>query len=566
MVHRVDGSSSDGSYLRSYPRVGAGNVLSELEQAFDSRNNILFIVADHSTYDDLGWGNVAAGFGLRWGKNSGYALLPANFSFGTAAHELGHAFGLQHDFSDGANIMSYGPGWNQLSACSAEFLAGHPYFNPAVPIDESHTSQMEDLLSPTIELISPLRYPAGSTNVSLQFRVTASGAPGLHQVLLLTKSRVPHPAAGSREVKACQVLSDEQNVVVEFDYDGVIPSDGFSSLSTSPAHYIAIEAVDTEGNLTGPLHRGLFVLAEDSPHHLATLSRRTRSFSPEIRGAKFSPDGTHLAVHSSAGIQIWDVATRTAVASFSGPSSSLAFSPDGAILASGSTRANEPNIKLWDVANQSLIATLEGHTEGPTGVHSVAFAPDGATLASGSGDQTIKLWDVVTRTNTATLEGHTSHVFSVAFSSDGTLASGSRDGTVKLWDVATRTNTATLEGDTGRVLDVVFSPDGTLLASSTDETMLLWDVATRMKIATLDGHGEASFSPDGTILTSGGRSGRGPAVGCGGRGKSRHARTSGPAMGCRRARGQRGVFTQGSPARFGSNKRGRTVGCIRVGG
>ena len=506
VVHRVDGLSSDGSYLRSYPRVGAGNVLNDLRSTFDPENNILFIVADHSTYDDLGWGNVT-GFGRRWGKNSGYALLPANFSFGTAAHELGHAFGLQHDFSDGANIMSYGPGWNQLSACSAGFLAGHPYFNPAVPIDESHTSQMEDLLSPTIELISPLRYPAGSTNVSLQFRVTASGAPGLHQVLLFTKSRAPHPAAGSHEVKACQVLSGEQNVVVEFDYDGVIPSDSFSSLSTSPAHYIAVEAVDTEGNLTGPLNRGIFVLAEDSPHHLATFFRRTSSFSPEIYGAKFSPDGTLLAVNSSAGIQIWDTATRAIVASFSRGSSSLAFSPDGAILASGSTSTFEANIKLWDVANQSLIATLEGHTGGPTGVHSVAFSPDGATLASGSGDQTIKLWDVANQSLIATLEGHTSHVFSVAFSSDGTLASGSRDGTIKLWDVATRTNTATLDGDTGRVFSVAFSPDGTLLASSTDGPMLLWDVATRTQAATLDGHGEASFSPDGTILTSGGREG-----------------------------------------------------------
>ena len=500
LVHRVDAPNSDASYLRSYRMVGVGNVFRDLRPTFDSSSDILFIVVDHSTYDNLGWGNVA-GFGGQRGKNSGYALLPATFIVETAAHELGHAFGLQHDFNDDANIMSYGPGWNRLSACSAGFLVVHPYFDSDVPIEESQTW---DLLAPTIELISPLRYPAGSTSISVQFRVTASGDRGLHQALFLLKTRAPHPAAGSREVKACEVLTGEEEAVVTFNYNGVIPSEGVPSLSASVAQYVAVQAVDTEGNAnTGPYRDAHFVLAEASPHHLATLFRYTRDTSPEIYGAKFSKDGTILAVNSSAGLQIWDMATRTHTASFGRGSSAVALSPDGATLASGSTRTNEANIKLWNVANQTLIATLPGHTGGPTGVHSLAFSPSGDTLASGSGDQTIKLWDVTNQTLIATLTGHTSHVWSVAFSLNGTLASGSRDGTVRLWDVAARTSTATLEGNTGRVLDVAFSPDGTILASSTDGPMLLWDVSTRDTIATLQGYGEASFSSDGTVLATG---------------------------------------------------------------
>ena len=502
VVHRVDGRNSDASYLRSYRRVGAGNVLNDLRPTFDSGNSILFIVVDHSTYDNLGWGNVA-GFGLSRGKNSGYALLPANFRFATAAHELGHAFGLQHDFNDGANIMSYGPGWTRLSSCSARFLAVHPYFDDQVPVP---TEFYYDLAAPTVQLVSPLRYAAGSTSLSLQFRVTAEEGRRLHQALLFLRSRAPHPAAGSPEVKACLALQGAQDTIVVFRHDGVIPSAGSGSLSSSPAHYVSIQAVDTEGDANGgPYKDSHFVLAEESPHHLATLFRYTRDdVSPEIYGAKFSPDGTILAVSSSAGIQIWDTATRAAVGSLSGGSSALAFAPDGATIASGSTRTNQANIKLWDVASRTLIATLPGHTGGPTGVHSVAFSPSGDTLASGSGDQTIKLWDVANQTLIATLTGHTSHVFSVAFSPDGTLASGSRDGTVRLWDVATRTSTATLEGNTGRVLDVAFSPDGTLLASSTDRGMMLWEAATRKTTATIQGHGEASFSSDGTTLVTGG--------------------------------------------------------------
>lgn len=82
----------------------------------------------------------------------------------------------------------------------------------------------------------------------------------------------------------------------------------------------------------------------------------------------------------------------------------------------------------WNVATGKETATLKGHTEV---VSSVAFSPNGRTLASGSHDKSIKLWEVASGRNVSTIG-----VLSVAFSPDGnTLASGSRDKSIELWDV-----------------------------------------------------------------------------------------------------------------------------------
>ena len=234
------------------------------------------------------------------------------------------------------------------------------------------------------------------------------------------------------------------------------------------------------------------------------------------RVVAFSPDSTRLAVASAIGIWIYDVATGTEVALLGGHTggvTSVAFSSDGTMLASGS---EDETVKLWAVATHTNIATLRGHTDG---VWSVAFSPDGKMLASGAGDpiihfpadNTVKLWDVETNANIATLEGHRGRVWSVAFSPDGKiLASGSDDETVKLWDVETNTNIATLEGHTDRVASVAFSPDGKILASgggTFDNTVKLWDVETNTNTATLEGHTDGvssvAFSPDGKMLASG---------------------------------------------------------------
>jgi WD40 repeat protein len=155
---------------------------------------------------------------------------------------------------------------------------------------------------------------------------------------------------------------------------------------------------------------------------------------------------------------------------------SVAFSPDGRLLASGSW---DKTIKLWDVASGSLVRTLTGHTNGP---NSVAFSPDGRLLASGScvlganlmcARGEIKLWDVASGREVRSLTGHTEDL-SIPWRSAPTGASwppapaagtSCIQGEIKLWDVASGSEVRTLSGHTYVVTSVAFSPDGRLLAS-----------------------------------------------------------------------------------------------------
>ena len=128
MVHRVDGDHP----FSYYDNTLGSEVSGELQQAFDFNANIYFVVLGTDALRQ-GDGAPALGVGHRFAKNGGVLLVPNEFSSNLVTHELGHTFGLNHDFRDGAYIMSYGPGWNRLSACAAEFC---PCIPTSIPIPQ----------------------------------------------------------------------------------------------------------------------------------------------------------------------------------------------------------------------------------------------------------------------------------------------------------------------------------------------------------------------------------------------------------------------------------------------
>ncbi|MDE2997522.1 MAG: hypothetical protein OXU79_00415 [Gemmatimonadota bacterium] len=493
LVHRVDGQHPNSHYL-----VNTHVVYDEIDLTFDLRRNVYLVVIDNSI-DAIGTGGGrrVAGTGGRRGKSGGNALVSGSLNFEIVAHELGHAFGMLHDFHDGSYMMSYGPGRSRLSACHAEFLAVHPYFDQNSPVEFEPKDRL-----PTVRIISPRTFPEGSQSVTIQADVTDSD--GLYQAFLFRRTSPPHAAAGWLEVNACRRMAGQRETTVEFEYDGTIPSALSSSLSNPVAHPIHLRVVDLAGNE----RTTSFVLAESSPHKVATLEVNGSGVS----SVAFSPKAPVLATGSlDRTIRIWHTETSTPIASLTGHKSfinSVAFSPDGATLASGSA---DRTVRLWDLSTRSEIGRLLGHEKG---VSSVAFsASDNRVLASGSDDGAVILWDFATRKPIFTLNGHDSGVNSVAFSRDGAiLASGSRDATVVLWDVASGRQTATLEGHASGVSSVVFSPDGGSIASgSWDDRVILWDAETRNQVETLEGHNGAvnsvSFAAGGALLASGDRNG-----------------------------------------------------------
>ena len=222
VAHHVKGQFPE-IYYHDQPY---NKILEEIDAQFDRSRNIRLVFLEWEDSDILG--NNVCGLGGTHPSGGGTAILPATdncFSFRIVAHELAHAFGLYHDFSE-PNLMDDGSRYlAELSACAAESLNVHPFFN----------TPQGDLASTTIRQSLPLE----SSSDTVRFRFGVTDPDGLYQAQLITPSTPQDPIQGYK-ILGCKRL-DGERATVEFIA---------SELIAAPEASIGLQVIDVHGNVT----------------------------------------------------------------------------------------------------------------------------------------------------------------------------------------------------------------------------------------------------------------------------------------------------------------------------
>jgi WD40 repeat protein len=211
--------------------------------------------------------------------------------------------------------------------------------------------------------------------------------------------------------------------------------------------------------------------------------------------------GKVLAASAPGAVTLLDAGTGRERATVRGR---WAVAPDGSVLAT--VGPDEQSLQLWDgAARDKEIGTLPGHAKA---VKSLAFAPDGRLLASGAEDGEVKLWDLSTRRARQMLPGLKGPVVCLAFAPDGRLLAASGQGVVKLWEVQSgKERPALPETAPGKpATNLTFSPDGKTLYAWGVQGVKAWDAESEQARPLLQGQDgqirTVALSPEGRRLVT----------------------------------------------------------------
>jgi WD40 repeat protein/serine/threonine protein kinase len=200
-----------------------------------------------------------------------------------------------------------------------------------------------------------------------------------------------------------------------------------------------------------------------------------RPDAPARRAGAFSPDGAVVAVVGNRRLRLLEPATGAILTEqvFDSEPGAVAFSPDGTVIAV----SPGGSITLWSLPQWRELLAFPAHSGG---INALAFSPDGARLASCSHDFTVRQWDVATGQppdgRVGAVRRHTNKVWRVAWSPDGRLiASGGTDAVIHLTDAATGDPVNTLSGHQDTIQAIEFDSRGRLMAYSRAGMIKWWD-------------------------------------------------------------------------------------------
>ncbi len=191
---------------------------------------------------------------------------------------------------------------------------------------------------------------------------------------------------------------------------------------------------------------------------------------------------------------------------------SLAFSPDGKLLAAGGGEASRSGqVTLWNLADNSMVRQFpDAHSDT---VYGLEFSPDGKFLASAAADKFVKVFNVATGEFVRAFEGHTHHVMDVTWKGDGTaLASAGADNAIKVWNVETGEQSKTITTYTRQVTSLQYVGMQDLIVSSSGDKRVFFHTASNGNPArefkgSTDYVYRAATTPDGTFVVAGGEDG-----------------------------------------------------------
>ncbi|SOE79098.1 WD40 repeat [Streptomyces sp. OV198] len=304
-----------------------------------------------------------------------------------------------------------------------------------------------------------------------------------------------HSADSARQVALSRQLAAQSSALIDTNSD--------------LASLLAVQAYRTSA--TSQAIESLYAAAAVPLKHRLTGQRGA------VSSVAFSPDGRTLATGSTSDDQLWLWDTRTGRLgrTFNGQSEAtalVAFSPDGQTLTTAGNFGH--GVDLWNVttghARMNPLAYPEAADWESQGAATEAFTADGRILAVGGEDGTLQLWDTRTGRLRRSLAGHAHGVRSVAFSPDGrTLASGDDDGSVRLWDMTLGASNSVLADPRMKADLMAFSPDAGTLATASISGLgaYLWDTRTgrlrvRLDVGAAPAVNSVAFSPDGRTLAT----------------------------------------------------------------